>query len=166
MLHEQRFFFLSSKAIVFALSRVYGRSLFTGYLTNVINSTVVGDGHTRRHAHRRPGRGTASDLDMDRCHRSSLSRQGMSIEVKPQLPHGTGGSCTQPASSGKRGPAVPSRKRVVSTGRGMATAHARGNRHAACLLAPAAPGLLVGASAERPRARDWWPYGLPSRLGL
>jgi len=40
MLHEQRFFFLASKAIVFALSRVYGRSLFTGYLTNVINPTV------------------------------------------------------------------------------------------------------------------------------
>jgi len=40
MLHEQRFFFLASKAIVFALSRVYGRSPFTGYLTNVINPTV------------------------------------------------------------------------------------------------------------------------------
>jgi len=39
MLHEQRFFFLASKAIVFALSCVYGRSLFTGYLTNVINPT-------------------------------------------------------------------------------------------------------------------------------
>jgi len=40
MLHEQRFFFLASKAIVFALSRVYGWSLFTGYLTNVINPTL------------------------------------------------------------------------------------------------------------------------------
>jgi len=39
MLHEQRFFFLASKAIAFALSRVYGRSPFTGYLTNVINPT-------------------------------------------------------------------------------------------------------------------------------
>jgi len=39
MLHEQRFFFLASKAIVFALSCVYGRSLFTGYLTSVINTT-------------------------------------------------------------------------------------------------------------------------------
>jgi len=42
MLHEQRFFFLASKAIVFALSCVYGRSLFTGYLTNVINPTFGG----------------------------------------------------------------------------------------------------------------------------
>jgi len=44
MLHEQRlrFFFLASKAIVFALSRVYGRSLCTGYLTNVINPTFSG----------------------------------------------------------------------------------------------------------------------------
>jgi len=42
MLHEQRFFFLASKAIVFALSRVYGRSPFTGYLTNVINPTFGG----------------------------------------------------------------------------------------------------------------------------
>jgi len=40
MLHERRFFFLASKAIVFTLSCVYGRSLFTGYLTNVINPTV------------------------------------------------------------------------------------------------------------------------------
>jgi len=39
MLHEQRFFFLASKSIVFTLSCVYGRSLFTGYLTNVINPT-------------------------------------------------------------------------------------------------------------------------------
>jgi len=44
MLHEQRFFFLASEAIAFALSRVYGRSPFTGYLTNVINPTV---GNTR-----------------------------------------------------------------------------------------------------------------------
>jgi len=42
MLHEQRFFFLASKAIVIALSCVYGRSLFTGYLTNVINPTFGG----------------------------------------------------------------------------------------------------------------------------
>jgi len=42
MLHEQRFFFLASKAIVFALSCVYGRSLFTGYLTNVTNPTFGG----------------------------------------------------------------------------------------------------------------------------
>jgi len=42
MLHEQRFFFLASKAIVFALSCVYGRLLFTGYLTNVINPTLGG----------------------------------------------------------------------------------------------------------------------------
>ena len=41
MLHERRFFFLSSKAIVFTLSCVYGRSLFTGYLTNVINTTPL-----------------------------------------------------------------------------------------------------------------------------
>jgi len=41
MLHEQRFFFLASKAIAFALSRVYGRSPFTGYLANVINPTTV-----------------------------------------------------------------------------------------------------------------------------
>jgi len=39
MLHEQRFFFLASKAIAFALSRVYGRLPFTGYLTNVIHPT-------------------------------------------------------------------------------------------------------------------------------
>ena len=39
MLHERRFFFLASKAIVFTLSCVYGRSLFTGYLTNVIHPT-------------------------------------------------------------------------------------------------------------------------------
>jgi len=42
MLHEQTFFFLASKAIAFALSRVYGRSPFPGYLTNVINPTVGG----------------------------------------------------------------------------------------------------------------------------
>jgi len=30
MLHERRFFFLASKAIVFTLSCVYGRSLLTG----------------------------------------------------------------------------------------------------------------------------------------
>jgi len=41
MLHERKFFFLASKAIVFTLSCVYGRSLFTGYLTNVINPTRV-----------------------------------------------------------------------------------------------------------------------------
>jgi len=41
MLHERRFFFLASKAIVFTLSCVYGRSLFTGYLTNVINPTAA-----------------------------------------------------------------------------------------------------------------------------
>jgi len=40
MLHERRFFFLASKAIVFTLSCVYGRSLFTGYLTNVIHPTL------------------------------------------------------------------------------------------------------------------------------
>jgi len=45
MLHEQKFFFLASKAIAFALSRVYGRSPCTGYLTNVINPT----GGDRRH---------------------------------------------------------------------------------------------------------------------
>jgi len=42
MLHKQRFFFLASKAIAFTLSRVYGRSLFTGYLTNVNNPTFGG----------------------------------------------------------------------------------------------------------------------------
>jgi len=42
MLHEQRFFFPAFEAIVFALSRVYGRSPFTGYLTNVINPTFGG----------------------------------------------------------------------------------------------------------------------------
>jgi len=41
MLHERRFFFLASKAIVFTLSCVYGRSLFTGYGTNVINPTAA-----------------------------------------------------------------------------------------------------------------------------
>jgi len=41
MLHERRFFFLASKAIVFTLTCVYGRSLFTGYLTNVINPTAA-----------------------------------------------------------------------------------------------------------------------------
>ena len=40
MLHGQRFFFLASKAIVFALSRVYGRSPFTGDLINVIHPTL------------------------------------------------------------------------------------------------------------------------------
>jgi len=44
MLHEQRFFFLASKAIAFALSRVYGRSPFTGYLTNVIDTTALAAG--------------------------------------------------------------------------------------------------------------------------
>jgi len=44
MLHERRFFFLDFKAIVFTLSRVYGRSLFTGYLTNVINPTLFFSG--------------------------------------------------------------------------------------------------------------------------
>ena len=39
MLHERRFFLLTSQAIVLALSCVYGQSLFTGYLTNVINPT-------------------------------------------------------------------------------------------------------------------------------
>ena len=39
MLHEQRFFFLAPWAIAFALSRVYGRSPFTGYLTDVIHPT-------------------------------------------------------------------------------------------------------------------------------
>ena len=42
MLHEQRFFFLASKAIVIALSCIYGLSQFTGYLTNVINPTFGG----------------------------------------------------------------------------------------------------------------------------
>jgi len=42
MLHEQRFFFIACKAIVFALSCVCGRSLFTGYLTNVIHTTFGG----------------------------------------------------------------------------------------------------------------------------
>ena len=42
MLHEQRFFFHASKAIAFALSRVYGRLPFTGYLTNVIHPTFGG----------------------------------------------------------------------------------------------------------------------------
>jgi len=40
MLHERRFFFLASQAIVFILSCVYGRSLFAGYLTNVMNPTL------------------------------------------------------------------------------------------------------------------------------
>jgi len=39
MLHEHRFFFVASKTIVFALSCVYGRSLFTVYITNVISPT-------------------------------------------------------------------------------------------------------------------------------
>jgi len=47
MLHKQRFFFLASSAIAIALSCVYGRSLFTGYLTNVINPTVVVSGSSR-----------------------------------------------------------------------------------------------------------------------
>jgi len=42
MLHEQRLFFLASKTIVFALSCVYGRSLVTRYLSNVINPTFGG----------------------------------------------------------------------------------------------------------------------------
>jgi len=42
MLHEQRFFFFASSAIAFALSCVYGRSLLTGSLTNVINTTFGG----------------------------------------------------------------------------------------------------------------------------
>jgi len=42
MFHEQRLFCLASKAIVFSLSFVYGRSLFTGYLTDVINPTFGG----------------------------------------------------------------------------------------------------------------------------
>jgi len=42
MWHEQRFFFLASKAIVFTLSCVYGRSLCIGYLINVINPTFGG----------------------------------------------------------------------------------------------------------------------------
>jgi len=42
MLHERTFFFFASKAIVCALSCVYGRSLFTGYLINVINPTFSG----------------------------------------------------------------------------------------------------------------------------
>jgi len=42
MFHEQRFFFLASKAIVFALLCVYGRSLFTGYLTKFTNTTFDG----------------------------------------------------------------------------------------------------------------------------
>jgi len=58
MLHERKFFFLASKAIVFTLSCVYGRSLFTGYLTNVINPTfggAAGDIHACRvHLHAVP----------------------------------------------------------------------------------------------------------------
>jgi len=42
MLHGRSFFFLASKAIVFTSSCVYGRSLLTGYLTNVINPTFGG----------------------------------------------------------------------------------------------------------------------------
>jgi len=42
MLHERRFFFLASKVVVFTLPCVYGRSLFTGYLTNVINPIFRG----------------------------------------------------------------------------------------------------------------------------
>jgi len=41
MLHEQKFFFLASWAIAFALSCFYGRSLLIGQLTNVINTTVL-----------------------------------------------------------------------------------------------------------------------------
>jgi len=41
MLHEQRLFFLaSSKAIAIAISCVYGRSILTGLLANVINPSV------------------------------------------------------------------------------------------------------------------------------
>jgi len=42
MLHERTFFFLASMAIVLTLSCFYGRSLFTGCLTNVINPTFGG----------------------------------------------------------------------------------------------------------------------------
>ena len=42
MLHEQRFFFLALWAIVFALSCVYGRSLFNCWLTNAISTTFGG----------------------------------------------------------------------------------------------------------------------------
>jgi len=52
MLHEQRFFFLASKAIAFALSRVYGRSPFTGYLTNFINPTPTAVQLTTARNHR------------------------------------------------------------------------------------------------------------------
>jgi len=58
MLHEQSFFFLASKAIVLALSCVYGRSLFTGYLTDVIYPIfggAAGDTFARRvHLHAVP----------------------------------------------------------------------------------------------------------------
>jgi len=58
MLHERRFFFLSSKSIVFALSCVYGPSLLTGYSTNVIITTFgrsAGDTLARRvHLHAVP----------------------------------------------------------------------------------------------------------------
>jgi len=40
MLNEQRFFFLAFKAIVFTLSCVYGRSLFTGFFSIIVNPTV------------------------------------------------------------------------------------------------------------------------------
>jgi len=39
MFHEQKFFFLASTAIVLTLSRVYGRWLLSGWLTNVIHPT-------------------------------------------------------------------------------------------------------------------------------
>jgi len=42
MLREQRIFFLASWAIALALSCVYGRSLLTVQLTNVINTTFGG----------------------------------------------------------------------------------------------------------------------------
>ena len=58
MLHEQRFFFLASKAIVFTLSCVYGRSLLTGYLTNVINPT-------RASVDQSGGRGSCGHLETE-----------------------------------------------------------------------------------------------------
>ena len=56
MLHEQMFFFLASKAIVFALSRVYGRSLLTGYLTHVINLTERPTLNCTKHAYKQEER--------------------------------------------------------------------------------------------------------------
>jgi len=47
MLHEQRLFFLASKAIVLAFSRVYGRSPFTGYSINVIHPTMTAPKYSR-----------------------------------------------------------------------------------------------------------------------